>query len=185
VEVYARVRRAVQADGMSVRQAAREFGLSRKTIRKMLAYSAPPGYRRQKPAARPKLGPWLGVIGQILGDDESQPKKQRHTAKRICDRLKEEHACTGGYTIVKDYVREDRLRHKEVFVPLAHPPGDAQAGFGEALAVIGGVEQTAHFLCVDLPHCDDSFVVAFPAENTESFREGHNQAFACLGGAPR
>ena len=116
----------------------------------------PPGYQRKKPVKRPKLGPWLGVVDQILENDESQPKKQRHTARRIYDRLKEEHAFTGGYTIVKDYVRDARLRHKEVFVPLAHPPGDAQADFGEALVVIGGVEQKAHFLCVDLPHSDDA-----------------------------
>ncbi len=185
MEVYARVRRSVQVDGMSERQAAREYGLSRKTIRKMMAYSAPPGYQRKKPVARPKLGPWLGVVDQILEDDESRPKKQRHTARRIYDRLKQEHAFTGGYTIVKDYVRDARLRHKEVFVPLVHPPGDAQADFGEALVVIGGVEQKAHFLCMDLPHSDDAFVVAFPAENTESFCEGHNQAFAYLGGVPR
>jgi len=185
VEVYARVRRAVQVDGMSMRQAAREFGLSRKTIRKMLAYSVPPGYARKKPVLRPKLGPWLGIIDQILEDDQSQPKKQRHTAKRIWERLKAEHGFGGGYTVVKDYVRQARLSHKEVFVPLAHPPGDAQADFGEALVVVGGAEQKGHFLCVDLPHSDDSFVVAFPAENTESFLEGHNQAFAHFGGVPR
>jgi transposase len=173
VELYARVRRAVQVDGMSVRRAAREFGLSRKTIRKMLAFSVPPGYQRKKPVKRPKLGPWLGVVDQILEDDESRPKKQRHTARRIYDRLKEEHAFTGGYTIVKD---------KEVFVPLAHLPNDAQGDFGEALVVIGGVEQKGPFLCVDLPHSEDSFVVMFPAENTEAFCEGHNQAFAYLGG---
>ena len=141
VEVYARVRRAVQVDGMSVRQAAREFGLSRKTIRKMLQFSLPPGYERKKPILRPKLGPWLGVVDQILVDDKTQHKKQRHTAKRIFDRLKAEHAFGGGYTIVKDYVRQARLRHKEVFIPLAHPPGDGQADFGEALVVIAGVEQ--------------------------------------------
>ena len=185
MEVYARVRRAVQVDGMSERQAAREFGLARKTIRKMLAYTAPPGYRRKKPVARPKLGPWLGIIDQILEDDESQPKKQRHTARRIYDRLKQEHAFSGGYTIVKDYVRDARLRHKEVFVPLAHAPGHAQADFGEALVAIAGVEQKAHFLCLDLPHSDEAFVMAFPAENTESFCEGHNQEFAHWGGVPR
>jgi transposase len=107
VEVYARVRRAVQVEGMSVRQAAREFGLSRKTIRKMLESSVPPGYQRKKPVARPKLGPWLGIIEQILEDDESKPNKQRHTARRIYDRLKEEHAFTGGYTIVKAFVWEE------------------------------------------------------------------------------
>jgi len=185
VEVYARIRRAVQVDGMSIREAAREFGLSRKTIRKMLQYSLPPGYERRKPIERTKLGPWLGIIDQVLSDDQSQPKKQRHTAKRIWDRLKAEHAFGGGYTVVKDYVRQARLRHKEVFVPLAHPPGDAQADFGEALVVIGGVEQKAHFQCMDLPHSDDCFVVAFPAENTEAFLEGHNRAFAYFGGVPR
>ena len=185
VEVYARVRRAVQVDGMSIRQAAREFGLSRKTIRKMLEFSLPPGYARKKPVERPKLGPWVGIIDQILTEDQGQPKKQRHTAKRIWDRLKAEHSFPGGYTIVKDYVRQARLRHKEVFVPLEHAPGDAQADFGEALAVIGGVEQKAHFQCFDLPHSDDCFVVAFPAENTEAFLEGHNQAFAYFGGVPR
>jgi len=172
-------------DGMSIRQAARDFGLARKTIRKMPQFSLPPGYERKKPIQRPKLGPWLGIIDQILVDDRSQPKKQRHTAKRIWDRLKAEHAFSGGYTVVKDYVRQARLRHKEVFVPLVHPPGDAQADFGEALVVIAGKEQKAHFQCMDLPHSDDSFVVAFPAENTEAFLEGHTQAFAYFGGAPR
>ena len=185
MEVYARVRRAVQVEGMSIRQAAREFGLSRKTIRKMLQYSLPPGYERKKPVQRPMLGPWLGIIDQILVEDQSRPRKQRHTAKRIFDRLKTEHAFGGGYTIVKDYVRQARLRHKEVFVPLAHTPGDAQADFGEALVVIAGVEQKAHFQCFDLPHSDDCFVIAFPAENTEAFLEGHNQAFAYFEGVPR
>jgi transposase len=185
VEVYARVRRAVQVDGMSIRQAAREFGLSRKTIRKMLQFSLPPGYERKKPVLRPKLGPWLGIIDQILVDDKAQHKKQRHTAKRIFDRLKAEHAFRGGYTIVKDYVRQARLTHKEVFVPLAHPPGDAQADFGEALVVIAGVEQKAHFQFFYLPYSYDCFVIAFPAENTEAFLEGHNQAFAYFGGVPR
>jgi len=185
VEVYARVRRAVQVDGMSMREAAREFGLARKTIRKMLAYSVPPGYERKKPVKRPKLGPWLGIIDQILEDDKTQPKKQRHTAKRVWDRLKAEHGFRGGYTVVKDYVLGARLQRKEVFVPLVHPPGDAQVDFGEALVVIGGEEQKAHFLCTDLPQSDDCFVVAFPAENTESFLDGHNQAFDYFGGVPR
>jgi transposase len=184
VELYARVRRAVQVEGLSERETARRFGIARETVRKTLRYPVPPGYRRTKPIQRPKLGPWLGVIDQILKDDESRPRKQRHTAKRIWDRLKDEHGFTGGYTIVKDYVREARRRQQEMFVPLAHPPGDAQADFGEALVVVGGKPQKGHFLCVDLPHSDDCFVMAFPAERTESFCEGHNQAFAYFGGVP-
>jgi transposase len=98
-----------KVDGMSIRQASREFGLARKTIRKMLAHSVPPGYERKDPIRRPKLGPWVGVIDQILEDDKSQPKKQRHTAKRIWERLKAEHGFGGGYTVVKDYVQGSTL----------------------------------------------------------------------------
>jgi transposase len=185
VELYARVRRGVLVDGMSEREAARQFGLARETVRKMLRYSVPPGYQRQNPARRPKLDQWVAIIDQILKDDKQQPRKQRHTAKRIFDRLKDEHGFPGGYTIVKDYVRLKQLGQREMFVPLHHPPGDAQADFGEAQAVIAGVERTAHFFCMDLPQSDDSFVMAFPAETTEAFLEGHNHAFRYFGGVPR
>jgi transposase len=184
VEIYGRVRRAVLVEGKSQRAVAREFGLSRDTVRKMLQYAVPPGYQRQQPIRRPKLGPWLGVIDAILEDDKQRPVKQRHTAKRIFDRLKQEHGFTGGYTIVKDYVRGEEVRGREMFVPLMHAPGEAQADFGEALVVIAGVEQKAHYLAIDLPHSDDCFVAAFPAETTESFLEGHVRAFAYLGGVP-
>src|SRR6201997_5807941 len=98
VELYARVRRAVHVEGRSQREVAREFGLARKTVRKMLEYPAPPGYQRQKPVQRPKLGPWQAAIDAILEEDKSQPPKQRHTAKRIFERLREEHGYIGGHT---------------------------------------------------------------------------------------
>jgi transposase len=78
--------------------------------------------------------------------------------------LRDEHGFTGGYTIVADYVREQRQRSQEVFVPLEHPPGHAQADFGEALAIIGGVECKIHFFALSLPHSDACFVKAYPAE---------------------
>jgi len=184
VEIYGRVRRAVRVEGRSQRAVARDFGLSRETVRKMLQYAVPPGYQRQQPIKRPKLGPWLGVIDAILDDDKQRPAKQRHTAKRIFERLREEHGFTGGYTIVKDYVRSAELHSREMFIPLTHAPGEAQADFGEALVVIAGVEQKAHYLAVDLPHSDDCFVVAFPAETTEAFLEGHVRAFAYFGAVP-
>ena len=184
MEIYGRVRRAVRVEGKSQRSVAREFGLSRATVRKMLQYAVPPGSKRQQPIKRPKLGPWLGVIDAILEDDKQRPVKQRHTAKRIFDRLKEEHGFTGGYTIVKDYVRGEEVRGREMFVPLTHPAGEAQVDFGEALVVIAGVEQKAHYLTMDLPHSDDCFMAAFPAETTEAFLEGHVRAFAYFGGVP-
>ena len=71
-----------------------------------------------------------------------------------------------------------KQRAQEMFVPLRHPPGHAQADFGEALAIIGGVEQKIHYFAFDLPHSDANFVVAYPAETTEAFCDGHVQAFA-------
>ena len=139
VECYAAVRRSVYVEGVSERAAARRFGLARETVRKMLRDRLPPGYRRAKPIRCPKLDAFTGVIDQILTDDQQRPKKQRHTATRIWARFCVEHAVTGGYTSVKDYVRRQKLGGQAMFVPLAHPPGDAQADFGEALVVIDGV----------------------------------------------
>ena len=127
----------------------------------------------------------MGVIDQLLEGDRVAPKKQRHTAKRIFERLREEHGFTGGYTIVKDYVRERRLRLREMYVPLSHPPGHAQCDFGQARAVIGGVERKIHYFVLDLPHSDGCFVKAYPAETTEVFCDGHVSAFAFLGGVPQ
>ena len=185
VELYARVRRACMVEGMSVREASRVFGLHRDTVRKMLAYSVPPGYRRQDPPRRPKLEPFTVVIDAILEADRQVPRKQRHTAKRIFERLRDEHGFDGGYTTVKDYVREHRRRTQEMFVPLSHPPGHAQCDFGEAVAVIGGVERKVHYLVLDLPHSDGCFVKAYPSETTEAFLDGHVSAFAFLGGVPQ
>jgi transposase len=146
----------------------------------MLRYAVPPGYQRQQPVKRPKLGPWLGAIDAIVEEDKRRPAKQRHTAKRIFERLRTEYAFSGGYTIVKDYVRTQKLRSQEIFVPLVHASGKAQADFGEALVVVAGVERRAHYLAMDLPHSDDGFVAAFPAETTEAFLESHVRAFALL-----
>ena len=185
VELYGRVRHACHIEGLSQREAARRFGIHRNTVRKMLAFAVPPGYRRAQPPPRPKLGAFTAIIDQILAADRAAPPKQRHTAKRIFDRLRAEHGYAGSYTTVKAYVHEHRARAQEMFVSLAHPPGHAQADFGEAVAVIGGIRQKVHFFCLDLPHSDAGFLKAYPAERTEAFLDGHNAAFAFLGGVPQ
>ena len=184
MEVYAAVRRFVFVEGNSRREAARVFGLSRETVSKMCRFSLPPGYVRQRPAEKPKLGPLIPVIDAILDLDRTSPLKQRHTAKRIFERLRDEHGFAGGYTVVKDYVRIERARGRETFVPLAHPPGHAQVDFGEAVGVIGGVRQKIHFFCMDMPQSDACFVKGYPAETTEAFLDGHVSAFAFFGGVP-
>jgi len=184
VEVYAAVRRFVFVDGNSRREAARVFGLSRETVAKMCRFSLPPGYTRTRPVEKPKLGPLLPVIDSILQADQAAPVKQQHSAKRIFERLRDEHGFAGGYTVVKDYVRICRARGRETFVPLAHPPGHAQVDFGEAVAIIGGVRQKIHFFCMDVPQSDACFVKAYPRETTEAFLDGHVSAFAFFGGVP-
>ena len=184
VETYAAVRRFVFLEGHSRREAAWVFGLSRDTVAKMCRYSAPPGYVRTKAPEKPKLGALIPVIEAILESDRIGPPKQQHTAKRIFERLRDEHGYKGGYTVVKDHVRRQKARSRETFVPLAHPPGHAQVDFGEAVAVVGGVRQKIHFFCMDLPQSDAAFVKAYPRETTEAFLDGHVSAFAFFGGVP-
>ncbi len=99
VELYAAVRLAVVDEGLSHHDAGRRFGIDRRTVKKMLSYSAPPGYRRTAPVRRPKLHGFSEIIDQWLKEDLKQLRKQRHTAKRIFDRLRAEHGFTGGYTM--------------------------------------------------------------------------------------
>ncbi len=183
MELYLRVRLAC-AEGMSQREAAKHFNISRDTVRKMLSYSGPPGYRRTAPVRRPKLEAFIPIIDAWLDEDRQVSRKQRHTAKRVFDRLRDEHGFTGGYTIIKDYIRERDRRGQEMFVPLAHPPGHGQADFGEAVVVIGGVEQKAHFFVLDLPHSDACYVRAYPAAVAEAWMDGHVHAFAFFGAVP-
>jgi transposase len=185
VELYAQVRYAVQIEGLSERAAARRFGIDPRTVAKMMRFSVPPGYRRTKPPVKPKLGAFIAIIDGILTEDKGRPKKQQHTAKRIFERLRDEHGFTGGITTVKEYVAGWRQRAREMFVPLAHPPGHAQADFGEAIGIIGGVERKVHFFAFDLPHSDACFVVAYPAETKEAFCDGHVRAFGFFGGVPQ
>ena len=183
MDLYRKVRLAC-SEGMSQRKAARQFGVSRDSVRKMLAFSVPPGYRRTAPVKRPKLDGFTEIIDGWLEGDREVHRKQRHTAKRVFERLRDEHGFTGGYTIIKDYMRERERRGREIFVPLAHPPGHAQADFGEAVVVIGGVEQKAHFFVMDLPHSDACFVRAYPAATAEAWVDGHVHAFAFFGRVP-
>ena len=89
VELYGQVRYAVQIEGISRREAARRFGIDARTVSKMLSFSVPAGYRRSRPPRRPKLDPFIGIIDGILEEDKSRPGQQRHTSKRIFERLRD------------------------------------------------------------------------------------------------
>ena len=184
MEEWLAIRRRVLVEGVSKREILRETGLHWQTLEKILAYSSPPGYRRQEPRERPKLGPFLPLIHQILKDDQEAPRKQRHTAKRIFERLRAE-GYTGGYTQVKEVVRAFRRQAREVFVPLSHRPGEAQVDFGHVAVKVAGVLRRVVFFVMALPHSDAMFVQVFERLCTETFWAGMVRAFAFFGGVPR
>jgi transposase len=181
---WAEIRRRVLVDGVSKRQILRETGMHWTTLEKILQHSEPPGYRTDTPRAKPKLGPYLDRIAQILQDDKQAPRKQRHTARRIYQRLRDE-GYQGGYTVIKEVVRDLRLKGREVFVPLVHRPGEAQVDFGEAVIKAAGQLRKVAFLVMALPHSDGFFVRAYDRECTETFWDGHARAFEFFGGVPR
>jgi|TARA_B100001971_G_scaffold201593_1_gene214522 transposase len=184
MEWWSEIRRRVLVDGVSRRQILRETGIHWKTLDKILSHSMPPGYRRTVPRERPKIGPFLGRIRQIIEEDKGLPKKQHHTAKRIFERIRGE-GYTGGQTQVKEAVREIRQRSQEVFMPLIHRPGEAQADFGYALVKEDGRLRKAVLFVMSLPHSDAVLVQMFDRICTEVFWEAHRRAFEFFGGVPR
>jgi len=184
MEQWNDIRRRVLVEGVSKRSILRETGMHWRTLNKILTHSEPPGYQKSKPRERPQIGPFEKRILQILEDDLKIPRKQRHTSKRIWERIRDEHGYGGAYSTVRAAVRRLIQKNQEVFVPLKHPPGEAQVDFGFALARIGGHLRKIPFFVMALPYSDAVFVMVFERENTESFQEGHVQAFEFFKGVP-
>ena len=184
MDKWTRIRRDVLVEKMSRREACRKYHLNFRTIQKILKHPEPPEKPKEYDRAKPKIGPFLPVIHEILQADKKVHPKQRHTGKRIFDRLREEHGYTGGITVVRDEIRRWKQQTAEVFMPLAHPPGEAQFDFGEAKAVYRGREIKVMFCVMSLPYSDAFFCQAFPRECTETFQEGHVRAFHFFGGVP-
>jgi len=185
MDQWAEIRRRVLVDGVSKRSIQREYKLHWKTLQKILQQPEPSGYQQSKPRAKKKLGPFLPIIEAILRHDRQAPAKQRHTAKRIFERLRDEHAYPGGLTVVKEAVQAWQRQHAEAFVPLSHPPGEAQVDFGHAQITLDGVPAKVALFVMTLPYSDALFCCAFPTECTEAFLEGHRRAFDFFGGVPR
>jgi transposase len=183
MEEWLKIRQRVLVEGISKRAIQRETGMAWKTLEKILSHGGPPGYQLSEPRPRPKIGPYLDRIREILEEDKKAPKKQRHTAKMILNRLRKE-GYTGGYTQVKKAVRELAVRSREVFVPLVHRPGEAQVDFGFALVKMAGELRQVVFFVMVLPHSDGFFVAAFEHLCLEVFWEGHGRSFEFFGGVP-
>ncbi len=173
-------------DGWSIREISRRSGWSRQAIRKALAApAAPPRYELSAPRPSPVMGPYLDLVRDWLEDDEAAPPKQRHTARRIYDRLVDEHGFSGAEVTVRQAVarlRGARPRH-EAFVPLEAPFGRvAQVDFGSAVVTIAGERAEVALFCLRAKASKVPFVVAYPTERLEAFLAGHVEAFAFFGG---
>jgi transposase len=180
---WTEIRLEVLRGETSKREILRREGIHFETLKKILAYSEPPGYRTEQARPKPKIGAYLEQIAQIIEEDKHFPKKQRHTAKRIYHRIKQM-GYQGKYTQVKEAVREIKRVKREVFMPLVHRAGEAQVDFGYAVAKVAGVLRKVAFFVMTLPYSDAFFVMAFERECTESYWEGHVRAFEFFGGVP-
>ncbi len=185
------IRRAYYHDHKSVRTIARELHHGRRVVREAIAGVTvhPRQYQLTKRKARPVLDPVVTRIDSWLEADQGAPPKQRHTAKRIYDRLVAECGFVGHETVIRGYVHAWRQAHHGAtrqFLPLAHAPGsEAQCDWGEAVVRVAGVEQIAQLFCLRLSYSLKSFVYAFPTTRQECFLAGHVAAFTALGGVPR
>ena len=163
MEWWKELRLEVLRGETSKREILRREGIHWKTLEKIMSYSEPPGYRMKQERLKPKIGPYLDRIAEIIKHDKSIQKKQRHTAKRIYERIQEE-GYEGKYTQVKEAVREIKRIKREVYMPLIHRPGEAQVDFGYALAVIAGILRKVAFFVMALPY-SDAFLLCVSSVN--------------------
>lgn len=189
VELFEAIRRDHRREQLSVRALAERHGVHRRTVREALVSAVPPA-RKSSPRAAPAIGPWTEVIDGWLSADKDVPRKQRHTARRIWQRLGAEHGAVLCEVTVSRYVRRRRVElgladGVEVMVPQSHDPGDeAEVDFGEFYAEIDGTMTKCHLFKLRLAASGKGVSVAFTNQGQEAFLEGHVCAFERLGGVP-
>jgi transposase len=182
---YGAIRR-FRRDGKSIRRIAREFKLSRKTVRHVLTNSEPRPEPWTRNRTAPVLGPFQTVIDQILADDESAPVKQRHTAMQIFRRLQDEHGYRGCYGQVQRHVHKHRRRHRETFIPLGHLPGQRlEADFGHIHVDFPDGRRIVPVLTATWAYSNYPFVLALPFERTEAILAGMVAALEFFGCVPK
>jgi transposase len=189
VEVFEQIRRDRRLEGLSIRELAERHRVHRRTVRQALASAVPPP-RKQYPARpRPAIDPYTTIIDRWLIADQRAPKKQRHTARRIWQRLVAEHGAKCSEVTVSRYVARRRnelgFRQIEVAVPQIHAAGaEAEVDFGEFWTRIGGVLVKCWMFVMRLSCSGRAFHVAFTTQGQEAFLQGHVLAFNHFGGVP-
>lgn len=187
MEQHELIRRMVNVDGLSQREVARRLGHSRKTVAKALETAAPTGYRRNHPAVRPKLGPFESIVRQWLKEDRCRHRKQRHTAVRVFERLRDEHDYSGSRRAVSDLVKRlrNQLSGQDVYVPIEHQPGqEVQIDWGEADVILNGDTTRVMLFCARLAYSKATYVRAYLRADQPSFFDGHVHLIEYFQGVP-
>jgi len=186
VEDYGRIRRA-HRDGMSIREIARRFHHSRRKIREILRRGQvePQKYTTRVRQGAPKLGAFHGIIDGILQQDEDAPPKQRHTAMRIFERLRDEQGYQGGYDAVRRFVKKHRQEQRETFIPLAHDAVQRmEADFGEIAVDFPDGRCKVSVLILSWSYSNAAFAIALPTQRTEAILAGMCEGFEFFGCVP-
>jgi transposase len=186
VELFEKIRRDREFAGLSLHALARKYGVHRRTVRQALESPLPPERKRPEGRPAPALGPHREWIDQILIDDQSAPVKQRHTAKRIADRLATEHGVVVAGSTMRDHVRKRRRElglAAEAFCPQVHDPGvTAEVDWGEATVRLAGVLTVLSLFLMRSCFSGACFVMAFETQCQQAFFEGHVHALDWYGG---
>jgi transposase len=185
VEQFEQIRRGQAREGLSIRALARRHGVHRRAVRQALSSPVPPQKRAPESRPAPKLGRYRALIDQWLSDDLRAPRKQRHTARRIWQRLLEEHGADVSERQVDRYVAKARRRIGEVeaFVPLCSDAGaEAEVDWGQAQVIVRGQPTEVHVFLMRACHSGATFASAFLAETQQAFLEGHVAAFQFFSG---
>jgi transposase len=184
VDDFAQIRQA-RRDGLSIRQLAKQFRHSNRTIIKVLGQAEPKPYTLAKPRSAPVFGSFQAIVDEILAQDRTAPAKQRHTAQQIFRRLVTEHNYTGSYDPVRRYVQRHRLERRETFIPLEHPPGHRlEADFGHIYVDFPDLRRQIPVLIVTWSYSNCPFALALPTERTEAILQGLVEAFTFFGRVP-
>jgi transposase len=189
VELFEQIRRDKRVGGLSVRELAEKHHVHRRTVRQALASAIPPPRKAYAPRPRPSVDAYVEVIDSWLLADREVPRKQRHTARRVWQRLVAEHGATCAEVTVSRYVARRRIElgldRVQVAVPQTHPPGaEAEVDFGEFHAGIAGTLVKMWLFVMRLSHSGKAFHVAFATQAQEAFLEGHVLAFEQFGAVP-
>jgi transposase len=184
VDHYLQIR-LLHRDGLSIRQIAKRLGHGRDTVKKALVQATPLPYTRTAPASCPKLGAFIGRIEQILAEDQSAPRKQRHTAMRIYQRLRDEHGYPGRYDQVRRFVKARRRKERETHLLLDHPPsGRVECDFGHIHVDFPDGRRPVPVLLAVWSYSHYPFAIALPDETCGSILHGMVCAMEFFGCVP-